>query len=49
MDAKLSDLVGGPLAYLYPMTYGISLPALNRLLTAHVQVRPEIVEEAATL
>ena len=44
-----SDVVGGPLAYLYPMTYGISLPALNRLLTAHVQVRPEIVEEAARL
>jgi len=44
-----SDVVGGPLAYLYPMTHGISLPALNRLLAAHVRVRPEIVEEAARL
>ncbi|MEO8256210.1 MAG: hypothetical protein ABI868_02585 [Acidobacteriota bacterium] len=44
-----SDVVGGPLAYLYPIAYGISRPALNRLLTAHVQVRPEIVEEAARL
>jgi hypothetical protein len=42
-----SDVVGGPLAYLYPMAYGISRAALNRLLTAHVRVRPEIVEEAA--
>jgi hypothetical protein len=41
-----SDVVGGPLAYLYPMTYAISRPGLNRLLTAHVHVRPEIVEEA---
>jgi hypothetical protein len=31
------------------MRYGISLPALNRLLTAHVQVRPEIAAEAARL
>jgi hypothetical protein len=42
-----SDVVGGPLAYLYPMTYGISRPALHRLLTAHVRVRPEIAGEAA--
>jgi hypothetical protein len=44
-----SDVVGGPLAYLYPMSYGISRLALNRLLTAHVRVRREIVEEAARL
>jgi hypothetical protein len=42
-----SDIVGGPLAYLYPMTYGIDRPVLNRLLSTHVRVRPEIVEEAA--
>jgi hypothetical protein len=42
-----SDLVGGPLAYLYPMTYGLSRPALNRLLTTHVHVRPEILDEVA--
>jgi hypothetical protein len=42
-----SDVVGGPLAYLYPMMHGIGRPALNRLLTAHVHVRPEIVDEAA--
>jgi hypothetical protein len=42
-----SDVVGGPLAYLYPMTFGISRVALNRLLTGHVHVRSEIVEEAA--
>jgi hypothetical protein len=41
-----SDVIGGPLAYLYPMTYGVSRPALNRLLTAYVHVRREIVEEA---
>jgi hypothetical protein len=42
-----SDIVGGPLAYLYPMTYGVSRTALNRLLTAYVHVRREIVDEAA--
>jgi hypothetical protein len=40
-----SDVVGGPLAYLYPMTYGISRSALHRLMTAHVHVRPEILED----
>jgi hypothetical protein len=42
-----SDVVGGPLAYLYPMTYGISRSVLHRLLTAHVHVRPEILDEVA--
>jgi hypothetical protein len=42
-----SDVVGGPLAYLYPMTYGVSRLALHRLLTAHVHVRPEILDEVA--
>jgi hypothetical protein len=42
-----SDVVGGPMAHLYPMTYGITRRELNRLITAHVHVRPEILEEAA--
>jgi hypothetical protein len=42
-----SDVVGGPMAYLYPMTYGLSRSDLNRLLTAHVHVRPEILESVA--
>ena len=40
-----SDIVGGPLAYLYPMTYGISRPTLHRLLNAYVHVRPDILDE----
>jgi hypothetical protein len=42
-----SDVVGGPLAYLYPMTYGLDRSTLNRLLTRHVRVRPEILDEVA--
>jgi hypothetical protein len=42
-----SDVVGGPLAHLYPMTYGVSRSVLHRLLTAHVHVRPEILDEVA--
>jgi hypothetical protein len=42
-----SDVVGGPAAYLYPMRFGMSRPALHRLLTAHIHVRPEILDEAA--
>lgn len=42
-----SDVVTGPLAYLYPMTYGISRPALHRLLTAYVHVRQDILDEVA--
>jgi hypothetical protein len=42
-----SDVVGGPLAYLYPMTYGVSRAALHRLLAAYVHVRQEIVDEVA--
>jgi hypothetical protein len=40
-----SDEVGGPLAHLYPMTYGVSRTALHRLLNAYVHVRPEILDE----
>ena len=40
-----SDIVGGPLAHLYPMTYGVSRSTLHRLLTAYVHVRPEILDE----
>jgi hypothetical protein len=40
-----SDIVGGPLAHLYPMTYGVGRPTLHRLLTSHVQVRPDILDE----
>ena len=42
-----SDIVGGPLAYQYPMTYGLSRETLHRLLTSHVRVRAEILDEAA--
>ena len=40
-----SDLVQGSTPYLYPMTYGLSRAELNRLLTEHVHVRPEISDE----
>ncbi len=40
-----SDVVGGSLAHLYPMTYGVSRAALHRLLDAYVHVRPEILDE----
>jgi hypothetical protein len=40
-----SDIVGGPLAHLYPMTYGVDRRTLHRLLTSYVRVRPEIVDE----
>jgi hypothetical protein len=39
-----SDIVGGPLAHLYPMTYGVSRPTLHRLLTSYVRVRPDILD-----
>ena len=39
------DVVNGATPYLYPMTYGVSRANLHRLLRAHVEVRPEIVEE----
>lgn len=42
-----SDLVQGSTPYLYPMTYGISRSALNRLLLSHVQVRREIHDDVA--
>ena len=42
-----SDIVGGGLAYLYPMTYAVSRSALHRLLTAHVHVRPDILDEVS--
>jgi hypothetical protein len=40
-----SDIVGGPLAYLYPITFGLSRHSLRRLLDAHVRVRREILDE----
>jgi hypothetical protein len=42
-----SDIVGGPLAYLYPMQYGLSRAVLHRLLTTYLRVRPAIVDEVA--
>jgi hypothetical protein len=42
-----SDIVGGPLAYLYPMKYGLSRAALHRLVTTYVRVRPAILNEVA--
>jgi hypothetical protein len=40
-----SDVVGGPTPYLYPMTCGIDRSALHRLLTTHIRVRREILDE----
>ena len=40
-------IVLGSTPYLYPMTYGISRSALNRLLLTHVQVRREIHDDVA--
>ncbi|HMB79009.1 MAG TPA: hypothetical protein VKI43_03035 [Vicinamibacterales bacterium] len=42
-----SDIVQGATPYLYPMTFGLGRVELRRLLTAHVQVRPDIADEAA--
>ena len=39
------DLVNGVTPYLYPMTFGVSRSELHRLLTAHIDVRPEIRHE----
>jgi len=36
------DPVNGVTPYLYPMTYGVSRSELHRLLTAHIEVRPEL-------
>jgi hypothetical protein len=41
------DVVNGKTPYLYPMTHGIDRVELHRLLTAHVRVRGEILDEAA--
>jgi hypothetical protein len=41
------DDVNGTTPYLYPMTYGIDREELHRLLTTHVRVRPEILDEVA--
>jgi hypothetical protein len=43
------DLVNGPTPYLYPMTYGIGRDELSRLLRAHVELRPEIRDEASRI
>jgi hypothetical protein len=39
------DLVNGVTPYLYPMTCGVSRSELHRLVTAHIEVRPEIQGE----
>jgi hypothetical protein len=39
------DLVNGVTPYLYPMTCGVSRSELHRLLTAHIEVRPEIRDQ----
>jgi len=44
-----SDIVQGETAYLYPMTWGVDRTALHRLIAAHIGVRPEIRDEAATV
>jgi hypothetical protein len=43
------DTINGATPYLYPMTFGVSLPELHRLLAAYVHVRPEIQEEVARI
>src|SRR5712692_644734 len=39
------DLVNGVTPYLYPMTWGVSRSELHRLVTTHIDVRPEIQGE----
>jgi hypothetical protein len=39
------DLVNGVTPYLYPMTWGVSRSELHRLVTTHIDVRPEIRDE----
>ena len=39
------DLVNGVTPYLYPMTWGVSRSELHRLVTTHIEVRPEIRDE----
>ena len=41
------DDVNGTTPYLYPMTYGIDREQLYRLLTTHVRVRSEILDEVS--
>ena len=40
-----SDIVGGDLAHLYPITFGLSRDTLKRLLDSYVRVRAEILDE----
>lgn len=40
------DLVNGATPYLYPMTWGVPLGELHRLLTAYVHLRPDVQAEA---
>jgi hypothetical protein len=40
-----SDIIGGALAHLYPVSYGIDRPSLHRLLSTHIRVRQEILDE----
>jgi hypothetical protein len=39
------DLVNGATPYLYPMTYGVGLADLHRLLRRFIEVRPEILSD----
>jgi hypothetical protein len=39
------DVVNGTTPYLYPMTYGVSRPELHRLLTAYIELQPEIHDD----
>jgi hypothetical protein len=40
-----SDIIGGTLAHLYPVSYGIDRASLYRLVATYIRVRPEILEE----
>jgi hypothetical protein len=40
-----SDIVGGTLAHLYPVSYGVDRASLHRLISTHIAVRAEILEE----
>lgn len=42
------DLVNGPAARFYPITYGLSREELHRLISQHIRVRTEIREKVAT-
>jgi hypothetical protein len=41
------DVVNGPTPYLYPMTYGVPLADVHRLVAEHIQVRQPILDAVA--